>query len=63
MHVVVDDGHARQAARARMRRGDGDVVEEAEAHRPVALGVMPGRPDERQRARAGLAVEDMLDRA
>ena len=34
--------------RARVRRGDGDVVEEAEAHRPVALGVVAGRPHQRQ---------------
>ena len=33
-------------ARARgpgVRRGDGDVVEQAEAHRPIGLGVMAGR--------------------
>ena len=28
----------------RQRRGDGDVVEEAEAHRPRGLGVMAGWP-------------------
>ncbi len=45
MHVEVDDGDPRRAVRLeRVRRADGDVVEEAETHRPVALRMMPGRP-------------------
>ena len=30
-------------------RGDGDVVEQAEAHRAIPLRVMAGRPHERER--------------
>ena len=37
-----------QAAGLEGPRGDGDVVEEAEAHRAVRLGVVPGRPQERE---------------
>ena len=36
----------------RVRGADGDVVEEAEAHRPIALGVVPGRPDRAERTLA-----------
>src|SRR5207248_7797524 len=32
---------------------DRDVVEEAEAHRPAGLGMVPGWPDEREAAEAG----------
>ena len=49
------------AAGERVRRGDGDVVVEAEAHRPIAFGVMPGRPHQRERRLAG--VERVIDRA
>ena len=34
-----------------MRGGDRDVVEQAEPHRAVALGVMAGRPHQRHRGR------------
>ena len=37
--------------RQRMRSRGGDVVVEAESHRPIALGVMAGRPHQRQHAR------------
>ena len=47
--VDVDDRDAREPARERVRRGDRDVVEEAEAHRAVALGVVARRPDQRER--------------
>ena len=43
VHVEVDDGHAGKPARPRVGRGHGHVVEEAEPHRAVALGVMTGR--------------------
>ena len=33
-----------------VRHADGNVVEQAEAHRPAALGVMPGRPDRTERS-------------
>ena len=55
MHVVVDDGDAVGAERAGVRGGDGDVVVEAEAHRAVALGVMAGRPHQRERAACAAA--------
>ena len=60
MHVVVDDGDARQTVGARMRRGDRDVVEQAEAHRAVPLRVMSRRPDHRERPPPG-SVQDVLD--
>ena len=42
--VEIDDRDPRQAvAFERMRGGDGDVVEQAEAHRDVAGGMVPGR--------------------
>ena len=62
MDVVVDDRHALKTARAGVRSGNGDVVEEAEPHRTVSLGVMPGRPDEGQRPGTGAAIEHVLDR-
>ena len=53
--VPVEDQDALGAARGdRVRRGDGDVVEQAEAHRARALGVMAGWPGP-QNANAGLA--------
>ena len=55
MHVVVDDGDACRAERARVRRGNRDVVEETESHRAVALGVVAGRPHERECPRMRVA--------
>ena len=46
MDVDIDDRHACEALREHGGRRDGDVVEQAEAHRPVALGVMARRADE-----------------
>ena len=44
MHVEIDDRGALDAvALLRMARGDGGVVEQAEAHRPRGLGMMAGR--------------------
>ena len=44
MHVEIDDGDALGAVLLlRVAGGDGDVVEQAEAHRPRGLGVMAGR--------------------
>ena len=42
---------ARRRGARSARRRDRDVVEEAEAHRAVALGVMAGRPHEREAVR------------
>ena len=51
--VEVDDRDAFEAVRLEGVRGaDGDVVEEAEAHRAAALGVVPGRPHGAERGRA-----------
>jgi len=46
MHVPVDDRDAVESARARVRRRDGRVVEEAEAHRLVRAGVVSRRSHE-----------------
>jgi len=62
MHVEVDDRHARQATRASVRGRDGDVVEEAEAHRARAFGVVSWWTDDRTRASTGPGVEHVLDR-
>ena len=60
VHVEVDDRHPRQAARVeRMARGDGHVVEEAEAHRLVARGMVPGRAHGAERA-GGAAGDDVV---
>ncbi len=61
MDVVVDDRDPRGAERLRVRRGDGDVVVEAEAHRAVALGVMAGGRTS-AKARAFRAAHHALDR-
>ena len=46
VHVEVDDRHALQAVRVdRVARGDRDVVEDAEPHRPCAACVMARRAD------------------
>ena len=51
MHVPVDDRDAVQPElRLRPAGGDRHVVEEAEPHRPFALGVVAGRPCERESA-------------
>jgi hypothetical protein len=51
VHVPVDDRDAAKAELGlRPARGDCDVVEEAEAHRAVALGVVTGRPRDREAA-------------
>src|SRR5688572_22951508 len=63
MDVVVHDGHAAQTTRTSRRRSDRDVVEEAEPQRAIALRVMAGWPDQRQRSRAGIAIKDVFDRA
>ena len=50
VHVPVDDRHALQAALAlRPARRDRRVVEQAEAHRGLALGMVPGRAQQRER--------------
>ncbi len=44
MHVEIDDGDALGAVLfLRVTGGDGRAVEQAEAHRPRALGVVAGR--------------------
>ena len=58
--VVVDDRHAPDAGRPRVCGGHRHVVEQAEAHGAVALGVMARRPHERQRALI-LAAQHALD--
>ena len=45
--VVVDDGDLRGTLRAGVGGRNGDVVEQAEAHRAVALGVVSRRADHR----------------
>ena len=62
MDVDVDDGDALDSRLfERARDGDGDVVEEAEAHRAVRRRVVPGRANE---AEGGieLAAQDRLRR-
>jgi hypothetical protein len=48
VEIPIDDAHAPDAGRPQRRRRDGDVVEEAEAHRAGVLGVMAGRAHERE---------------
>ena len=55
MDVDVDDGDARGAVGAERGGGDRDVVVEAEPHRAIGLGVVAGRPHQRQRRLAGRA--------
>jgi hypothetical protein len=51
MDIEVDDRDPLQAELLlRVPRRDGDVVQEAEAHRAAGESVMPGRPDERESA-------------
>ena len=51
--VEVDDRDALEAVRGeRVRRADGDVVEETEPHRAIALGMVPRRPHRAERGRA-----------
>ncbi len=59
--VPVDDHHAREAVRrGRPPRGDRDVAEEAEPHRPRRLGVMAGRT-QRAHAHVRLAAQQRVD--
>ena len=49
--VEIDDGHPLQPElRLRVARRDGDVVDEAESHRPVGERMVAGRPAERETA-------------
>ena len=58
--VEVDDRDALEAAHVeRVARGDGDVVEEAEAHRLVARRVMAGRAHRAERV-GDVAVDDRV---
>ena len=59
VQVPVDDGDPANTAGPQECGRHRHVVEEAEAHRAVALGVMAGRPDEREAA-LHLAAEDRL---
>ena len=52
MDVEIDDRHAFEAVRQRVRGADGDVVEQAESHRAVALGVVSGRTHRAERVAA-----------
>ena len=61
VHVPVDDHHPLAAAHVdRMARGDGDVVEQAEAHRAAGLGVVAGRAVGAEAGRR-CAVEEPVD--
>ena len=46
MDVPVDDQHALRASVEGGLRGDGDVIEQAEAHRAPGERVVAGRTDE-----------------
>ena len=49
VHVPVEDEHAARAELGdRELRGDGDVVEQAEAHRTIRFGVVAGRAQRRE---------------
>ena len=62
VHIEVDDGDALEAAHVeRMAGCDGDVVEEAEAHRLVAGRVVAGRPHRAEGVLDG-AVDDRVGR-
>ncbi len=52
MDVEIDDRHALEAMRQRVRGADGDVVEQAEPHRAVALGVVSRRTHRAERVAA-----------
>ena len=60
VHVPVEDRHALGAAAASMVRGDGRVVEEAEAHGLRARRVVSGRTHERE-PEVVEAIEDRVD--
>ena len=61
MHVEVDDRGALDAVLLlRMARGNGGVVEQAEAHRPRGLGMMAGRPHG-DKGVGGLAGHHLVD--
>ena len=57
--VDVHDPHSRGSVGPERRRGNRDVVEEAEAHRAVRLGMVPRRAHERER---WLAVRECMAR-
>jgi len=44
-----------------MSRSHGDVVKQAESHGPIALRMVTGRPDQRQRPSTGGAIEHVID--
>jgi len=50
MDVPVDDRHPLQAGDEQLARRDGDVVEEAEPHRPVGRRMVTRRAHERERS-------------
>ena len=62
MHVVIHDDDPFHAERERMRGRGGHAVVQAESHRPIALGVMARRPDQRHHARCA-RLNDRLDSA
>ena len=62
MHVVIHDDDPLHAERQRMRGRGRHAVVEAESHRPIALGVMARRPNQRHHARRA-RLNDGLDSA
>ena len=63
MDVVIDDGDLARAEMTRVGGGDRYIVEQAEAHRARALGVVPRRPHDRDRGpvRSGHHALDAVD--
>ena len=60
VHVEIHNRNALDPACQRVRRADGDMVEQAETHRRVARRVMAGRAHRAERAR-GSAVDCCID--
>ncbi len=62
MRVEVPDGNALHASFQRIERGNGNVIEIAEAHRPIARRVMSWRAHQTERAAFGNGCTRDLDR-
>lgn len=61
VHVPVNNCHPLQSIRVLcLPCSDGDVVEVAEAHGPVAFGVVPRRPHQRVRRPAAAAAQPIV---
>ena len=62
MHIEIDDGYPLQPGRQRFLRGNRNIIEQAESHGALRLGMMPRRAHDGESV-LRLAVEQQTPQA